>query len=124
MEKTSKISVAKQIKVLKYAKTRLVHRYERFTCLAIETALHSYVDAFDLGFRDKIKVTDYIPSHNRNHASKLCKLNDLPMPNTTRDQSPEEGWWLLTNPTLSNYEYTISIRIKYLDALIKELKHK
>lgn len=121
MDKISKLSIKDQIYILEKAKQYIISGQYIFTCSAIERVIRDNASESLYSFR----ITDYIPLHNRSHATKLCRLNNIPMPNTTKLESSNDGWW---NSSIKEEEYFIqrtklaNIRSRYLEALINELK--
>lgn len=119
--KKSKITIEEQIQVLEDAKKRL--QLEIYTCLAIKQTIYE-----KYRFLTSFEVTDFIPLHNRKHANKLCKLNNIEITNTNYRKSKLNGWWFFeVNDETTNWNdmdrsKMIAVRKKYLDALINELK--
>ena len=122
--KKAKLSIKEQIEVLTYAKNTISVEFELFSCLAIKNAIRNL--KYSDNYRD-IYTVSYIPLHTRKHAIELCKQNNIPLPNTNCKNSSEVGWWLFEEQNMYNnlewdHRKMRSVRIKYLDALINELK--
>lgn len=122
----SKISIAEQIDILEEVKQNIILKKGSYTCLEI---IEIILDKYDINlFSDEIYIQEFIPLHNRYHAIKLCELNNIPVPNTNEENSYRSGWWEFYKegtkhiPTNRDFDLARSVRIKYLDALINELK--
>lgn len=120
--KESKVTIVEQIEILECAKKKIQSNFEIYTCLAIKQAVYTKYMLYT-----KFDTADYIPLHNRRHANKLCKLNNIEITNTTYRKSQLYGWWFFEKETIdgedkSDISKMRAVRISYLDALIDELK--
>lgn len=126
----SKITIDEQINILEKAKQDILENKESYTCLAITSAIYLICDPSlwkDNDDIDFICTEKFIPLHNRDHAAKLCELNNIPGPNTTKEESCQYGWWKFNRlneiQSVNDRDLARSVRVQYLDALINKLKN-
>lgn len=127
----SKINIDEQINILEKAKQDILENKESYTCLAITSAIYLICDPSlwkEYNNEDDfIDVEEFIPSHNRYQATKLCESNNIPGPNTTKEESCQYGWWKFNRlneiQSVNDRDLARSVRVQYLDALINKLKN-